>query len=279
MVPNGGPNMLNPSRQRTTGIELRTLGTPGVLDELGEEIPAKNKDLALLAFLTVENKPMYSRIALAKLLWYNRPQAKALHSLTQSLRWLRRILPEGALTTERNRIGWHRAVACDALELEAGVARNASWNPGGYAGEFLTGLEWGQGAAPFAQWVSERRTKYRLLAIEIVDRLGADAEARQDWNAALQLAQRAVEIEPMFEEGHRRLMRSWARRGERALALQHYYDFASRLEREFQDEPDPRTMALAESLRLGENIADTRHDPGGKRTGWRNPHRDRPSER
>lgn len=257
--------MAIPPRQKSAGLMLRTFGIPGLLDGTGVEIPFKGKDLALLIFIVVENRAAYARSALAAQLWGDRAELKALHSLTQSLRRLRRVVGS-CLTLQKSRVAWQLSIECDALALEGARAGAAEWDPDLYTGDFVSDFECGPGANGFNLWVDGRRARYRMAMIHLLDDLGAKAEAERDWVAALNLAQRVVEVEPFFEEGHRRVMRSWAARGERALALQHYYQFGRWLDREYKEPPDPQTVALAEALRGGDAADGTEHDTRSRRT-------------
>jgi DNA-binding SARP family transcriptional activator len=83
----------------------------------------------------------------------------------------------------------------------------------------------------------------------VLEQQGMEAEARGHWAEALELGRRAAQIEALYEEGHRRVMRSWAALGERGLALRHYEEFTLWLRDEVDLQPDPATSKLAFDLR------------------------------
>jgi hypothetical protein len=87
------------------------------------------------------------------------------------------------------------------------------------------------------------------MALQVLEAWGAEAEAGGSWVEALEFGQRAVEIEGLYEEGHRRIMRAWAALGDRGLALRHYGGFVVWLQSEVGLDPDPATARLASELR------------------------------
>ena len=236
---------------------LRTFGTPALVDaDRGSPRATRAKDLALLIYLRVEHSRSCCRSRLACLLWGEHPERKARHSLSQALGRLREVLGEDALMIAGDSLAWHGRLPCDAVELEAvlnGAAESGVDLPA-YTGDFVADLVLGRGAEDFAQWADAKRAYYRLRAARWLDQRGEDAERRLAFGDALQLGLRAVQIEPLFEAGHRRVMRAWHAMGERVLALQHYRGVVDRLETSIRAQPDPLTRALAE-------VIDARPDP------------------
>jgi DNA-binding SARP family transcriptional activator len=228
---------------------LVTLGTPALLAH-GTPISLRKKDLALLVYLRLEGRHGHSRGALAGLLWGNRPEEKARHSLTQAIGRLRARVGE-ALEVGHDRVGCRATLACDAAALQQAAA-SGEVDDGVLAqaaGEFLAGFHPGPGAEPFEEWADGRRAHLRTVAVAALDRLGSQAEERGEWERALAAAQRVVELEPAAESGHRRIMRAWSALGHRVRALQHYDRLVAWLIAEFETDPEPETAALAEQLR------------------------------
>lgn len=234
---------------------LRTWGSPALLDEAGEPVSSlRRKDLALLVYLRLDTNRFHGRSQLASLLWAGVREDRARHSLTQALGRIRRVLGDDAFDASVDVIHWRTPLWCDAAELERGAedCRDAV-GPVGVdidlgGADFLEAFDPGDGAREFQRWADRKRTHYRNLAIHYLDTLGVCAERCGDWPLALRLGQRLTALEPIFEEGHRRAMRAWAATGERALALQHYERFAAWLREELEEEPDPRTEALARRI-------------------------------
>ena len=235
-----------------SGLFLKTFGTPGLIAvDVQRTPPLRRKDLALLIYLTVEFDRQHSRAALASLLWGDFQEEKARHSLTQSLRRLRLAFGRDAVSIAEQNVEWRCELPCDAVQLERAGARATLVDPqlSGYTGDFLADFQLNGGASGFDLWSSEKRVHFRRLAVRVLETQGEEAELRAAWPDALQLGLRVVEIEPIFEEGHRRVMRAWSALGERNLALKHYHDFARWLHTEIEVEPDPTTQALALTLR------------------------------
>jgi DNA-binding SARP family transcriptional activator len=211
----------------------------------------RRKDLALLTYLCIQRSRSLSRGTLASLLWGESSEEKARHSLTQALRRLRQLFGADALNVRDESVDWRGEVQCDAAELECLAAKPTT--PGAelpeYREAFLSHFSLGPGAQDFEHWADARRAHYRGLAVRLLDAGGAEQERLGSWSQVLRLGLRVIEIEPLFEEGHRRVMRAWSALGERTLALKHYEDFVRWLQAEFGEVPDPLTVALADQLR------------------------------
>lgn len=242
--------MTNSSACRVPGLLLVTLGTPALLEH-GTPIRLRKKDLALLVYLRLEGRHGHSRTALAGLLWGESPEDNARHSLTQALGRLRARLGSGVLEVGHDRVGCRATLDCDAslLQLAAASEQVDDSVLALAAGDFLAGFQAGPGAEAFEAWADGRRAHLRTVAVTALERLGADAEERGEWERALAAAQRAVELDPASEPGHRRIMRAWNALGHRVRALQHYDRLAEWLAAEFETDAEPETAELAEQMR------------------------------
>jgi DNA-binding SARP family transcriptional activator len=234
-------------RTRQT-LFLRTFGAP---DLLAGSTPLKlrAKDLALLAYLRLHPPGAHRRSVLAALLWAENSEQGARHSLTQAVVRLRKVLGAGAIDTTRDTVVWSGPLACDAAQLEEAAREDRPSLLEEYEGEFLAGLGLGAGTQAFENWAAARRVDYRDMAADLMDRWGADAERRGDWQAALRFGQRETEIDPYHETGHRRVMRALDALGERNRALLHYAQYAGFVLREMGLAPQSETTALADALR------------------------------
>lgn len=233
-------------------VYLRTLGHPALLGADGlAGHKLRKKDLALLVYLCMEGTAVHSRGRLASLLWGESAEDAARHSLTQALSRLIRALPPGSLVADNRVVRWEGTLPCDAVLLLRGGLGPADVDVrfSIYQGEFLRGFHPGRGAEEFMHWADGRRADLRNAALRLLESAGYEAEERRDWPRAVELAERAVAIDPIAENARRRLMRAWAALGERNVALRQYRDYAGWLKQEMGAEPDPDTRALAEQLR------------------------------
>jgi DNA-binding SARP family transcriptional activator len=203
-------------------LTVRLLGRPEIrLD--GGPAPAEvlwRKNLALLAYLLRSPRGTRPREHLAALLWGDRPEAAARHSLNEALRVLRRTLGSDAVAT----IGDHVALAdgCAALdtdELEAAVEGGRPADAAALVrGEFLEGLSVA-GAPAFEDWLAAERSWWQarcLSALAATARRAADAG---DLDLAATVGHRATTIWPDAAAAAAILMEALALRGERAEAL------------------------------------------------------------
>src|SRR5690606_19533469 len=76
----------------------------------------------------------------------------------------------------------------------------------------------------------------------------ASAEASHDDARAETIYRRTLSVDPLLESAHRGLMRTLARNGQLAAALEHYDKLVDRLEREVAAPPSSETRLLADQL-------------------------------
>ncbi|MFQ5679034.1 MAG: AAA family ATPase [Gemmatimonadota bacterium] len=233
-------------------IVCRTLGpVEAILD--GEPAPREllwRKNLALLLYLARSPGRRRSRSHLLGLLWADKPESAARHSLNEALRVLRRLASDELLCTQGELV----ALAEDGVELDTQLfeARLAAeeWDDAAslIRGEFLEGFEVPDSSA-FEDWLGAERAYWRRRS---VDALAVAAEARLsrgDVAGGIEAAERARGLDAFSNAAARAVMRAAALEGERARALDLYEDFTERLDREFQVEPEPETIRLADRIR------------------------------
>ncbi len=90
----------------------------------------------------------------------------------------------------------------------------------------------------------------RTVAL-VLDRLVAAAEAAGDTALAIDAAGRRVDLDPLDEAAHRRLMGLLARTGDRAAAIRQYRACVATLDRELGVAPLAETTDLYEAIRDG----------------------------
>jgi predicted ATPase/DNA-binding SARP family transcriptional activator len=204
----------------------------------------------LLSWLALRPGHSGSREEIAALLWSERSEAQAHQSLRQTLAVIRRMLDDHAeaiLRIDREVVAFaadavhsdvafllHRDADSAIGELEQAVA--------GYHGDFLEGISIHD---PVAQeWLHDRRAELRASAIQRFEwLLGAYGQAGRHADAE-PIASRLIEIDPLAEEGHRALIRSYLAGGKRAMALRQYQRCRDILARDLGVEPAAETKAL-----------------------------------
>jgi len=232
-------------------IRCRVLG-PVALDVNGAPPPPEllwRKHLALLLYLARSPKRTRTREHLTGLLWGDKDESAARHSLNEALRVLRRTAGDAAIEGSGGQIHLaEAAVRLDSEDLEHWVAeRDWAKAVGIIAGEFLEGFAV-PGSTDFEDWLAAERSYWCGRSVSAL--LG-HAEARlADGNAeaALLTARRAEAFAPRSDAAVQLVLQALAVRGERAEAQAHYDDFAARLEREFCSTPSETTRLLAERI-------------------------------
>ena len=214
---------------------------------------------ALLAYLAAEQERPHTRQALAALLWPEAAEESARSSLRSALSRLRRAIGDPddgppVLLVTRETIQFNPA--CDHwLDTEAWDARSPDEMEaalGLVRGEFLEGLAVSK-AAPFEEWLSTLRDRWRRALLARLHELAEHHAAQRDHSRALTLARRLVEAEPWQEEGQRLLMRILAESGQRSAALAQYEVCRDALRQELGVAPARETTALYEAIR-GESV-------------------------
>jgi DNA-binding SARP family transcriptional activator len=232
-------------------IGCRTLGSVALTVD-GEPAPPEllwRKHLALLIYLARSPRLSRSRDHLIGLLWGDRPEAAARHSLSEALRVIRRHAGQEALDVSVGQIGLAPgAVALDVDQLEAHAAAE-DWAAAGalVGGEFLEGFSVPD-ASPFEDWLTSERALWRRRGTEALIRW-ADGLVRTGRSAeAWEPASRAMALEPTSEPAACAALRSLALVGDRAGALELFERFKTRLA-EMGVSPGRETVALAERIR------------------------------
>jgi DNA-binding SARP family transcriptional activator len=220
-------------------IEIQCLGPTVVTLDGGQPPPELlwRKHLALLVYLALSPRGR-TRDHLVGLLWPEKEEAKARHSLNEALRVIRRVAEDG-LVTEGDLVRLDPSVV--SLDLD-------EVDELGRATEFMEGFSVPDAPA-FEDWMGVERNKRRGQSLEKLATAAADAVARGDLATGRAVAQRAMDVEPLHEPSVRVLMRIHALEGARALALQVYDRLSELLSRSLGLEPDLETLELAKRIR------------------------------
>ena len=201
---------------------------------------------ALLAFLACRPGEVHTRDRLAAMFWGDGDDRAARHSLRQALASLRRSFPAGALLLEtgRGNVGLAgAAVDVDVAAFEelgrndsaSGLAAAAEL----YRGPLLDGFA--VRAEPFEEWLGQERSRLHERAVAFSLRL---AELASDDTSVAQALLRAIELDPLCEEAHRRLMRLHLDNSRCNAAIRQYRTCLDLLWRDLGAMPEPSTEAL-----------------------------------
>jgi DNA-binding SARP family transcriptional activator len=236
--------------------------------------------MALLGFLLVHRGAPQRREYVAAQFWPDSPDGQARTNLRRELHSLRTGLPQVSrwLTADGGTLLWRLDRECrlDVDEFEAAAdaaaaalaaADEAAFRLAAadalrsYRGEFMP--------AVYDDWAAAERDRLHRRCIALLDQLiTLECEAGA-YAAAIELARRRIDLEPLEEVGYRSLLRLQGLAGDRAAAVQTYHRCASILERELGVAPDAATTAEYQRLIGGQRLADGQRPaadgPGGAR--------------
>ena len=232
-------------------IVVRALGPADVRVD-GAAAPAEllwKKNLALLVYLARSPKRLRTREHLVGLLWADKPEKDARHSLNEAVRVLRQVAG-GGLESDAAQVRVAPGVVeldTDTLEVLAGAGDYAG-AAGLVQGEFLEGFSV-PGASEFDTWLAAERDQWRRRSVEVLAHRADQLLAVGDLAAANDTLRRARDLDWRPEVVVRPAMRGLALAGDRAGALALFEEFAARLKGELGADPDAETRTLAERIR------------------------------
>jgi len=237
-------------------LTLRLLGELQVdRQDRGDTASAGRKAQALLAYLALNPRQRCSRERLATLLWSDRGEEQARHSLRQSVLALRKALNDESGTIlisdgERLALDLEKAdIDVRRFEQFAAASSRESLEQASvlYRGDFLEGID--VRSEGFDEWCAAERMRLRDLAIDAQRRLTQICIDAGDWDAAQSAAQRLLALDPTQETGHQFLMRIYDRTGRRSMALRQYRTCEEILKRELDAQPSPEISRLYAEIR------------------------------
>lgn len=235
-------------------IRLRVLGAVDLQDDHGvslDVVLSQPKRLALLTYLALA-RPLgfHRREVLLALLWPQSDLATGRNSLRQALHFLRHALGEGLIVGRgENDVGVNADLLwCDALAFTSTVRRNLSEAVSLYRGDLMPGM-FVDDAPDFNRWLDEEREHLRSRFEEALEREGVEAETRSDYASAVRARRRSVALQPLSGRTALALMRSLAKGGDRAAAIQHAGVFSRALHDELGLDGDDAVTMFASELR------------------------------
>jgi DNA-binding SARP family transcriptional activator/predicted Zn-dependent protease len=235
-------------------LYLHALGELHLSGPAHETLSAQRKDLAILLYLVRRRPAGATRAELAALIWGERDEARARHSLRQSLLRLRRRLavagePADVLEIDNGTVRVVPGrIQLDVAWFEAAVAEGrtadavASWT-----GDFLADAE-DVGGEEFRLWVEEERVLLQRRLHAAFEHLVSAAERTGDDAAAALWASRWAARAPFEETPHERLVLALHRSGRRDEAIARHDAFVTRLHSQLDLEPSAAFAALRAAL-------------------------------
>ena len=229
-------------------LQLRTLGELRLVGPAGELLAGRRKELVLLAYLAQRAPRSVRREELVGLLWGEREEQRARHSLRQALLALRRTIGDGLTLTPEVVTLAADCVALDLTTFEAAVGEGRSQEAVNlWHGDFLPATE-DVGAEPCRLWVEATRERARRRLAEALQHLITEAATAGDRPGAIAWAERWAELLPLDEQGQRRVVEELYLAGEIGAAQARYAEYTARLRRELGVEPSAAFAALAQRL-------------------------------
>lgn len=209
------------------------------------------KNLAVCLLLWHARERRLSRARLIDLLWGERGDAEARHSLNEALRVLRRHAGADALQTDGDHVAWVGDVTSDTTEFLERVTADP------VAAASLVRGEWCEGyalrdAADADAWLEDERREWRRRAATALQRAAATMEEQGDLSDALALVRRARALEPLDEASARLHCRVLALGGDRHAALAEAREFTEALQERLGLSPDGATRKLVRAIADGD---------------------------
>ncbi len=233
-------------------ITCRTLGPVEVSTDGGPP-PAEllwRKHLALLVYLARSPRRTRSREHLIGLLWGDRPEPAARHSLREAIRVLKRCAGETGMDADADQV--HLAEGTVMLDVDLLEEHSAAghWEEAAQlvSGDFLEGFSVAD-APEFEDWLAAERLHWRARSVEALAQCSTEAARRGQLERAAECGRRALRLDAASGAAVRRTMTALALAGDRAGALKLFDVFAEHLAREVGTAPDAETRALADRVR------------------------------
>lgn len=246
-----------------------------------DDLALPRKAKLLLAYLALNSQTPQPRDKLAGLLWPDRAEEQARHSLRQCLFTLSKCAKEGEsppVHADRQLVALdEKTVEVDVREFERLVTlgthealRQAVLH---YAGDFLADLSIED--EPLEAWCAAERTRLRDACYEALANLTSYYADVANLDGAIETCQQLTRLDPLREDGHRTLMRLYRRAGRRAEAIKQYRHCVEVLRRELNVAPEDATIQLYREIRGRSEVeprpegsaTEALHDPDGRGRG------------
>jgi predicted ATPase/DNA-binding SARP family transcriptional activator len=240
---------------------------PPRLERDGQPVEIQlRKAMALLAYLTM-TRQTHSRDTLATLFWPEKNQQTARANLRRTLFDLSQLVAAQVLDATQETVGLHPATTIwlDAVTFQQDLAESLPpHSPVDsliaanvtrlveiadlYTDDFLAGFTLPDCPA-FDDWQFFQREELRRSYATLLQQLTHTHETQGNLEEAARYARRWLQLDPLEEAVHRRLMALYAQAGQPAAALRQYEECVRLLAQELEVEPEEETTALYEAIR------------------------------
>lgn len=230
---------------------LQTLGKPLLLDQSNNPVKLRSrKSLLLLACLATQPDQPFSREWLACTLWDGRPEEQARNSLRTALSDIRRVMGKNVILADLRSVSLNSSrVSSDIQQLQRFAKAKFSPNIGAlssfYGGGFLSGED-DLIAAP--EWLASLRAMTQEAASHILATAVDQLAQNGNLDVAIKRARELLSLDTFSEKHHRRLMRLYAKSGERSKAISQFQSCRELLRLELAVDPSEETQQLADSI-------------------------------
>ena len=237
---------------QTVALEIRLLGPLEVM-VAGEPIVVDTrKALAIVALVAAEGRP-FARDELAAMFWPDGDDEAARGALRRTLSALRSAIGPAGFDIGRTQVALDPSAATVDLvgfERLAASARPADLEAAAALarGPFLAGFALRDSPA-FDDWQAGRAVRVERSVAALLDRLATARSAAGDAAGAIEAASRRVELDPLDELGHRRLIELLALAGDRIGAIRQYRELVAVFDRELGVAPLSETTELYDAVR------------------------------
>jgi DNA-binding SARP family transcriptional activator/tetratricopeptide (TPR) repeat protein len=247
-------------RRADPRLDIRLLGPPEVLVNGRPLRVDTRKAIAILALVAAEGRA-FARDELAALLWPDSDDMAARGALRRTLSTMRAAIGDGPLVIDRSRVDIDRRMVRVDLDIVDAAMRSQdrptlAAAAGLARGAFLAGFNL-RDSPEFDDWRATRSVAAERAVLTVLDRLTVAAEADGDIPAAIAAASRRLDLDPLDERGHLRLMDLLVASGDRSAALRQYRVCVATLERELGVEPLVSTTARYVAIRDGSGADST----------------------
>lgn len=250
-------------------LAIQLIGTPQFQLDHVPITAGRRVVAALLAYLAVSGLEhpgqRFGREALAALFWTDYDPAKALANLRHTLWEVAQFIGEGWVNTDHETVYLkpdadlsldvaqfrsllEQASAQSDPALRIPLLRQAAKL---YRGDFLSGFSLRDGPG-FNEWAIARAETLRREFASSLETLIEDYGTRNQASLAIPYAQRLIELDPLHEAAHRKLMRLYALTDQQAAAIQQYRALEKLLRKELNVDPQPETRELYKRIRKRE---------------------------